>query len=578
MKRLILLIILMVTVVSRADMTYDADYYRNHRQSMGAVNKLADPLYLFMNETEARLSTGLVAGTGNTFYVDSVLAAGGDGTSWAKAVDTLQDAVDLCTADNGDVIYVAQGTAESIASSGALTIDCNGITIIGCGEGDQRPTYTVGTAATAKILVTVDDVYIYNMIFQSGKADLATCFLVTADDFTLDHCSCRDSTSGLGMITIGAADGDSDRFCIKNCDFYQPGNTNDHSIEILFDMVGGRIVNNVFHGDYDEGAIAIPAGGNACLDLVIAGNVITQLQASVMAININGTSSTGVIAYNAVNSTAAYECDPGALDELVNSWQMDIDLVTNNLDHLAKTTTGVVADGDLSNHVVDGTILSHIMTAGADTSDYKASTDSLEAIGTDTDTILADTAELQTDWTNGGRLDLLIDAILADTGAMDTAAELAPLVDPNLVLYDAPRITVATTGNFSGADYETGDSPVTIFTVTGDIKCRCSAVIGTACTSVSNDGTLELGITGDTACLLIQDVVDGTAFDAGFAWTLIDEPDDGSAQENDEWVVIGGGNDIKLTVATDNMSAGIIKFYLTWVPLSADAAVTASAP
>ncbi|KKK90180.1 hypothetical protein LCGC14_2725680 [marine sediment metagenome] len=32
------------------------------------------------------------------------------------------------------------------------------------------------------------------------------------------------------------------------------------------------------------------------------------------------------------------------------------------------------------------------------------------------DLILADTGELQTDWKNGGRLDLIIDAILADTG------------------------------------------------------------------------------------------------------------------------------------------------------------------
>lgn len=35
-------------------------------------------------------------------------------------------------------------------------------------------------------------------------------------------------------------------------------------------------------------------------------------------------------------------------------------------------------------------------------------------------TILTDTNELQVDWTNGGRLDLLIDAILADTDSLDT--------------------------------------------------------------------------------------------------------------------------------------------------------------
>ena len=37
-------------------------------------------------------------------------------------------------------------------------------------------------------------------------------------------------------------------------------------------------------------------------------------------------------------------------------------------------------------------------------------------IGTDIDAVLADTNELQGDWTNGGRLDLIIDAILVDTG------------------------------------------------------------------------------------------------------------------------------------------------------------------
>lgn len=35
-------------------------------------------------------------------------------------------------------------------------------------------------------------------------------------------------------------------------------------------------------------------------------------------------------------------------------------------------------------------------------------------------TILADTNELQLDWMNGGRLDLLVDAILADTDSLDT--------------------------------------------------------------------------------------------------------------------------------------------------------------
>jgi hypothetical protein len=43
-----------------------------------------------------------------------------------------------------------------------------------------------------------------------------------------------------------------------------------------------------------------------------------------------------------------------------------------------------------------------------------------EQLKTDVDAILADTNELQTDWVNGGRLDLLLDATLADTNELQT--------------------------------------------------------------------------------------------------------------------------------------------------------------
>ena len=46
---------------------------------------------------------------------------------------------------------------------------------------------------------------------------------------------------------------------------------------------------------------------------------------------------------------------------------------------------------------------------------YKIEGHDIDDLGTDLDTIIADTNELQTDWTNGGRLDLLIDAIKAAT-------------------------------------------------------------------------------------------------------------------------------------------------------------------
>ena len=56
-----------------------------------------------------------------------------------------------------------------------------------------------------------------------------------------------------------------------------------------------------------------------------------------------------------------------------------------------------------------------------------------ESIAADITSILADSNELQTDWTNGGRLDLIIDAVLADTNELqsdDVPGLIAALNDP----------------------------------------------------------------------------------------------------------------------------------------------------
>jgi hypothetical protein len=91
--------------------------------------------------------------------------------------------------------------------------------------------------------------------------------------------------------------------------------------------------------------------------------------------------------------------------------------------------------------VADNSIIARLASksATADWDTYNQTTDSLEAatdrvvamaasrtlqevidevqfVGGQTTDILADTNELQTDWADGGRLDLLVDAILADTG------------------------------------------------------------------------------------------------------------------------------------------------------------------
>lgn len=62
-----------------------------------------------------------------------------------------------------------------------------------------------------------------------------------------------------------------------------------------------------------------------------------------------------------------------------------------------------------------------------------AQTATLDTIKAETATIVTDTNELQTDWTNGGRLDLLIDAVKAVTDALVNPATIADAVHDEVV-------------------------------------------------------------------------------------------------------------------------------------------------
>lgn len=62
-----------------------------------------------------------------------------------------------------------------------------------------------------------------------------------------------------------------------------------------------------------------------------------------------------------------------------------------------------------------------------------------EAVLADSEAIVADTNELQTDWVNGGRLDLILDAVLADT-----EAAVPVLTDTEAILTDSEAILADT--------------------------------------------------------------------------------------------------------------------------------------
>lgn len=123
--------------------------------------------------------------------------------------------------------------------------------------------------------------------------------------------------------------------------------------------------------------------------------------------------------------------------------------------------------------------------------------------------------------------------------------------------------------------WTTGNSPVTLFTVTGTVLCRVYGVVGaTQFTSTLNTGTLALGVTGATGALIAATTADGSVnFVANAAWmdstpTVTAEV---LASIPHGWVLLTGN--IILTIAVNSMTAGAVVLYCDWIPVTAGASV-----
>lgn len=125
------------------------------------------------------------------------------------------------------------------------------------------------------------------------------------------------------------------------------------------------------------------------------------------------------------------------------------------------------------------------------------------------------------------------------------------------------------TANARG-DYDGTGNPATLFTVTGTVMV---VLFGHCTTDLAGaTATLEVGVTGNTAALLAQTTA--TDIDSGDVWRDA-SPAVGAEALNDPMVVVGGADVIE-TVATANITAGVITYYCLWYPLSADGDVTAA--
>ena len=176
---------------------------------------------LSLNPTTGRLFIVCGPTDTNASEISAMYGAGyPDGTR--IVFSTIALAVAACVADRGDMILVAPNHDETITAAAGIAIATAGVSIIGLGNGTDRPTITFTTSTAASFNISANSVTIKNIQFVCGIDAQTAMINVTGTDVAFVNCE-FDTNSGtvgavLGILTAAT----SDRLVVDNCRFLGP--------------------------------------------------------------------------------------------------------------------------------------------------------------------------------------------------------------------------------------------------------------------------------------------------------------------------------------------------------------------
>ena len=245
--------------------------------------------------------------TGSRFYVHAGTggtAANGFGFNPDSPLTTIDAAVALCTANKNDIIYVMPGHAETISAAADIALDVAGISVIGLGNGANRPTVTMGTIDSVDIDVDAANVTIQGIRFLSAIDDIVAGIDVNAVNCTIRDCEFLESADDKNFLIciLGGSAATSDRLTVEDCYVIQDDASNTHFVSLPGTSKGCVINNNIIMGDFGTAAIGV-AGVTPFIQ--ISGNEIFNIATTVDGcINLAAT-ATGIVTRNLCGGGAA---------------------------------------------------------------------------------------------------------------------------------------------------------------------------------------------------------------------------------------------------------------------------------
>ena len=247
--------------------------------------------------------------TGNVFFVDAGTAQGGTtsgfGTHPDEAITDIDSAHNLCTATQGDTIFVLTGHVENITGASGITNDLAGIDIIGLGHGAARPTIT-WTATGSTWVISAASVTIENII-ATATAAATLLFSSTAAHLRLHKV---DYVEGSAiplqfLLTTSASDN------LKVTSSHHNAKTAGASAQLWIRLIGcdsphiggvDKADGNIFTLTLENGATdAAISGDGSVRSFIVAHNLILQGGGTTQVSAILFTNgATGLAAWNGV--------------------------------------------------------------------------------------------------------------------------------------------------------------------------------------------------------------------------------------------------------------------------------------